>query len=101
MANGFVAVCSPLVAKSGPTGAENVARSQLDRYVLFSIQSVIVKCEIQCRYKRVIALLNNVYLTASYITYIHGHCDRVRAHTQLPNTAHSIPNDNHSDLKKN
>ena len=41
-ANGFVAVCSPLVAKSGPTGAEHVARSQLDRYVLFFIQSVII-----------------------------------------------------------
>ena len=54
MANGFVAVCSPLVAKSGPTGAEQVARSQLDRYVLFLIQSVIIKCEIQYSYKRVI-----------------------------------------------
>ena len=36
------AVCSPLVAKFGPTGAEHVARSQLDRYVLFLIQSVII-----------------------------------------------------------
>ena len=57
-ANGFVVVCSPLVAKSGPTGAEHVARSQLDRYVLFLIQSVIINCEIQCSYKRVITLLN-------------------------------------------
>ena len=89
-------------AKSGPTGAEHVARSQLDRYVLFLIQSVIIKCEIQCSYKRVITLLNCVYLTASYITYIHGHCDRacVRAYATA-NTAHSIPNDNHSDLRKN
>ena len=70
MANGFVAVCSPLVAISGPTGAEHVARSQLDRFVLFLIQSVIIKCEIQCSYKCVITLLNNVYLTGSYITYI-------------------------------
>ena len=73
--------CSPLVAKAGPTGAEQVARSQLDRYVLFSIQSVIIKCEIQCSYKRVITLLSNVYLTASYITYIHAHCDRAYAST--------------------
>ena len=37
-ANVFVAVCSPfIVAKSGPTGAEHVARSQLDRYVIFLI----------------------------------------------------------------
>ena len=35
-------------------------------------------------YKRVITLLNNVYLTASYITYIHAHCDRACARTQLP-----------------
>ena len=69
-ANGFLAVCSPLVVKSGPTGAEHVARSQLDRYVLFLIQSFIIKCEIQCSNKRVITLLNNVYLTASNITYI-------------------------------
>ena len=62
-----MAVRSPLVAKSGPTGAEHVARSQLDRYVLFLIQSVIIKCEIQCSYKRVITLLNYVYLKASYI----------------------------------
>ena len=73
-----MAVCSPLVAKSGLTGAEHVARSQLDRYVIFLIQSVIIKCEIQCSYKRVITLLSNVYLTASYITYIHANCD-VRA----------------------
>ena len=58
-ANGFEAVCSPLVAKSGPTGAEHVARSQLDRYVLF-----LIKCEIECSYQRVITLLSNVYLTA-------------------------------------
>ena len=83
-ANGFVAVCSPLVAKSGPTGAEHVARSQFHCYVLFLNQSVIIKCEIQCRYKHVITLLNNVYLAASYITYIHAHCDRAYARTQLP-----------------
>ena len=68
-------VCGGLFAvsaKSEPTGAEHVVRSQLDRYVLFLIQSVIIKCEIQCSYKRVITLLNNVYLTASYITYIHA-----------------------------
>ena len=94
-----MAVCSQLVAKSGPTGAEHVARSQLDRYVLFLIQSVIIKCEIQCSYKRVITLLNNVYLTASYITYMHAHCDRACAYATA-NTAHSIPNDNHSDLKR-
>ena len=49
-----MAVCSPLVAKSGPTGAEHVARSYLDRYALFLIQLVIIKCEIQCSYKRAI-----------------------------------------------
>ena len=27
-------------------------RSQLDRYVLFLIQSDIIKCEIQCNYKK-------------------------------------------------
>ena len=74
-----MAVCSPLVVKSGPTGAEHVARSQLDRYVLFLIQAVIIKCETQCSYKRVITLLNNVYLTASYITYIHMLTVTVRA----------------------
>ena len=79
-----MAVCSPLVAKSGPTGAEHVARSQLDRYVLLLIQSIIIKWEIQCSYKRVITLLNNVYLTASYTTYIHAQCDRACARTQLP-----------------
>ena len=79
---GLLAVCSLLVAKSGPTGAEHVARSQHDRYVLLLIQSVIIKCEIQYSYKRVITLLNNIYLTASYIH------------------SHSIPNDNHSDLKR-
>ena len=41
-ANRFLAVCSLLVAKSGLTGADHVARSQLDRYVLFLIQSVII-----------------------------------------------------------
>ena len=95
-----MAVCSPLVAKSGPTGAEHEARSQLDRYVLFLIQSVIIKCEIQCSYKRVITLLNNEYLAVSYITYIHcplWPCMRAYA---TANTAHSIPNDNHSDLKR-
>ena len=97
-ANGFVVVCSPLVAKSGPSEAEHAARSQLDRYVLFLIQSVIIKCEIQYSYKRVITLLNNVYLTASYITYIHAHCDPACAY---PTAAHSIPNDNHSRLEKN
>ena len=52
-----------LVAKSGPIGAtEHVARSQLDHYVLFLIQSVSIRCEIQCNYKRVITLLNNEYL---------------------------------------
>ena len=86
---GFVAVCSPLVAKSGPTGAEHVARSQLDRYVLFLIQSVIIKCEIQCSYKRAITLLNNVYLRASY-TYIHAHCDRCARAYATADTAHSI-----------
>ena len=95
-----MAVCSPLVTKSGPTGAEHVAQSQLDRYVLFLIQSVIIKCEIQCGYTRVITLLNNVCLTASYITYIHAHrlwpCVRAYA---TANTAHSIPNDIHSGLK--
>ena len=82
-----VAVCSPLVAKSGPTGAEHVARSQLDRYMLiFLIQSLSLHApRIQCSYKRVITLFrNNVYLTASYITYIHAHCDRACARTQLP-----------------
>ena len=59
-------VCSPFVAKFGPTGAERVARSQLDRYVLSFIQSVIIKSEIQCIHIRVITLLNDVYLTASY-----------------------------------
>ena len=77
-------VCSPLVAKSGPTGAEHVAWSQLDRYVLFLIQSVIIKFEIPCSYKRVITLLNNVYLTANYIIYIHAHGDRACTRTQLP-----------------
>ena len=92
-------VCGGLFAVNGeigPTGAEHVARSQLNRYVLFLIQSVIIKCEIQCSYKRVITLLNNVYLTASYI---HAHCDRACVRTQLP-IQHSIPNDNHSDLKR-
>ena len=42
-ANGFVAICSSLVAKSGPTGAEHVARSQLDSNVLLLIQLVIIK----------------------------------------------------------
>ena len=41
-------VCSPFVTKSGPTRAEHGARSQLDRYVLFLVQSLIIKCEIQC-----------------------------------------------------
>ena len=41
-------ICSPFVTKSGPTGAEHGARSQLDRYVLFVIKSLIIKCEIQC-----------------------------------------------------
>ena len=59
-ANGYVGVCSPFVAKSRPTGAERVARSQLDRYVLFLSQSVIIKWEIRCIYKRVITLLNEV-----------------------------------------
>ena len=77
-------VCSPFVAKSEPTGAEHVAQSQLDRYVLFFIQSVIIKCEIQCIYKRVITLLNGVFLTASYITCMHAHCDCACADTQLP-----------------
>ena len=67
---------------SGPTGAEHVARSHRDRYVLFLIQSVIIKCEIQCIC--IITLLNNVYLTASYITYIHAYCDRACARTKLP-----------------
>ena len=40
-----MAVCSPLVAKSEPNGAEHVARSQLDHYVLFLIQSVIIKAK--------------------------------------------------------
>ena len=44
----------------------------------------MIKCEIQCSYKRVITLLHNVYLTVSYITYIHAHCDRARARTELP-----------------
>ena len=72
------------MANSGPTGTEHVARSQLDRYALFLIQSVIIKCEIQCSYQRVITLLNNAYLTANYITYIHAHCDRACARTHLP-----------------
>ena len=58
----------PLVAKSGPTGAEYVAQSQFDRNVLFLIQSVIIKCKILCSYKHVITLLKIVYLTASYTT---------------------------------
>ena len=75
-----------VVAKSGPTGAaaEHVARSQLDRYVLFLIQSVIIKCEIQCIYKRVITLLKDVYLAPSYITCMHAQCDCACARTQLP-----------------
>ena len=76
-------ICSPFVEKSEPTGAERVARSQLDSYVLFLIHSVIIKCDIQCIYKRVITLLNDVYLTASYITCTHAHCDRACARTQL------------------
>ena len=65
-------VCGGLFAVSGEIRthrAEHVARSQLDRYMLFLIQSVIIKCEIQCSYKRVITLLNNVYLTISCITH--------------------------------
>ena len=40
-------VCSPFVTKSGPTGAKYEARSQLqlDRYVLFLIQSLIINAE--------------------------------------------------------
>ena len=84
MANGCVVGCSPLMAKSGPNGAEHVARDQCDRYVLLLIQSVIIKCEIQCRSKRMITLLNNVYLTARYIINIIAYCDRACARTQLP-----------------
>ena len=97
-------VCGGLFAVSGesePTGAEHVARSELDRYVLFLIQSVIIKCEIQWSYKRVVTLLNNAYLSASYMTYMHAHCDRACARRQLPIPHnHSIPNNNHIDLKR-
>ena len=58
-------VCGGLFAVSGEIRTHRsrtrIARSQLHRYVLFLIQSVIIKCEIQCSYKRVITLLNNVY----------------------------------------
>ena len=67
-----------------PNGAEHVARDQCDRYVLFLIQSVIIKCEIQCRSKRLITLLNNVYLKACYIINIIAYGDRACARTQLP-----------------
>ena len=36
----FTSVCSLFTENSGPTEAEHRARSQLDRYVLFSIQSL-------------------------------------------------------------
>ena len=45
--NEFTRVCSLFMENAGPNEAELGARSQLDRYVLFSIQSVIIKCEIQ------------------------------------------------------
>ena len=79
-------VCSSLMAKSGPNGAEHVARSQCDRYVLFLTQSIIIKCDIQCRCKRLIMLLNNVYeqVFFFYITDILAYSDRACARTQLP-----------------
>ena len=76
-------VCSPSVAKSGHSGAEHVAWSQLDRYVLFVILSVIIKCEIQCISKRVITYSNTIYLTASYFTCTYAHCDHACERTQL------------------
>ena len=69
-ANGFVWVCSPFMAKSGPTGAEHGARSQLDRYVLFLIQSVIIKCEIQRHYEET---CYTVIKRTRYITCMHAH----------------------------
>ena len=72
-----MAVCSPLVAKSGPTGAKHVARSQLDRYVLFLIQSVIINAKSTVVINAL--LLNNVglHLTASCITFVHAHQRRL------------------------
>ena len=78
-----MAVCSPLVAKSGPTGAEYVSAESARplRVILDSV--LIIKCEIQCSYKRVITLLKIVYLTDSYITCIRVHGDRACARTQV------------------
>ena len=45
---------------------------------------VIIKCEIQFSYKRVITLLKIVYLTDKYITCVHVHYDRACARTQVP-----------------
>ena len=73
-AHGFVGICSPFVAKSGPTGAEHGARSQLDRYVLFLIQSVIIKREVHTRD----TTKNNVIKRTRYIICMHAHCDRAR-----------------------
>ena len=83
-ANGFVAVCSSLVAKSGSTGAEHVSAESVRPLCVILDSVVIIKCEIQCSYKNSITLLNNVYLADSYISHIHVHCDRACARTQLP-----------------
>ena len=81
-------VCGGLFAFSGDFGnhrsrTRDAESAQPLRVILNSV--VIIKCEIQCRpsYKRVITLLNIIYLTASYITWIHVHCDRACAPTQL------------------
>ena len=88
-----------LSAKSGHTGAEHVARSQLDYYVLFLIHSVIIQCEIRCNFKRVITLLimyiQQLVTLLTYSSLWPWVCAYATA-----NTAHSIPNDNHSDFKK-
>ena len=44
--NEFTRVCSLLLENAGPNEAELGARNHLDRYVLFSTQPVIIKCEI-------------------------------------------------------
>ena len=77
-------VCSPFVTKSGPNGAEHVgAESARPLHVILD-SVVIIKCEIQFSYKRVITLLKLVYLTDNYITCVHVHCDRACARTQVP-----------------
>ena len=51
----------------------------------------------QCSYKRVITLLNDVYLTASYIT-TNMPTVTVRVHVRNCQYRTFIPHDNHSDL---